>query len=445
MATFKEVLLKHNKREDKTYTVKIRVTHQRVSRYLDTPFKVVLNDFTKLSLKKGEDLKITNQKIKDDVEAIIKRYHNICNELGERITIMDCDQLVDHLVNYQDRSRGFQLDFFKYSNTVVDELNSSGKKGSAGCYAAMVSSLKTYTGREELSIFEITVKFLQDYVKWLDARAVEKKQPKGGRALSFYCTYIRAVYNKAMKSYNKPALGMLNIPYSPFDDPEFEFPEEPAPKKRNVSSEIIQEIASLPYVMPHQPGTCRFNLAKDVFILSFCLLGINTVDLYTCDTLKKGWLTYDRSKTKDRRKDNATISVMIQSEIKPLVEKYKDPTGQRAFNFYMLYSSFEIFNSAVNKGLKEIGKLDSIKKTDLQFYAARHSWATIALNKAGIDKYTVHMALDHVDKEMKVTDIYIENDFSIINNANRKVLDYLKMTIDSSPEPKFILKRYTTL
>jgi integrase len=445
MATFKAAIFKQRIKVDNTFDVKIRVSHIGIKRYVTTPFNVTLKDITPKSLDPKEELKFRNHQIEDDVNVIIKRYRKICNELGERINNMDVDQLVDHLVNYQDRSRGFQLDFFKYSNIVVDDLNSNGKKGSAGCYAAMVSSLKTYTGREELSIFEITVKFLQDYVKWLDARAVERKQPKGGRALSYYCTYIRAVYNKAMKSYNKPALGMLNIPYSPFDDPEFEFPEEPAPKKRNVSSEIIQEIASLPYIMPHQPGTCRFNLAKDVFMLSFCLLGINTVDLYTCDTLKKGWITYDRSKTKDRRKDNATISVLIQPEIKLLVEKYKDPTGQRVFNFYLLYTSFEIFNTAVNKGLKEIGTLDSIKKTDLQFYAARHSWATIALNKAGVDKYTVHMALDHVDKEMKVTDIYIENDFSIINNANRKVLDYLKMAIDPTPEPKFILKRYTTL
>lgn len=28
----------------------------------------------------------------------------------------------------------------------------------------------------------------------------------------------------------------------------------------------------------------------------------------------------------------------------------------------------------------------------------QHSWATIALNKVGIDKYTVHAALNHVDE-----------------------------------------------
>jgi hypothetical protein len=60
----------------------------------------------------------------------------------------------------------------------------------------------------------------------------------------------------------------------------------------------------------------------------------------------------------------------------------------------------------------------------LGFYAARHSWATIACSSVvGIDKATVHEALNHVDNEMKVTDIYIDRDWSVIWNANKKVLE----------------------
>lgn len=59
------------------------------------------------------------------------------------------------------------------------------------------------------------------------------------------------------------------------------------------------------------------------------------------------------------------------------------------------------------------------------FYTARHSWATIALNKVGIDKYIVHAALNHIDDSMKVTDIYIERDFVNENKANAKVVKYV--------------------
>lgn len=105
------------------------------------------------------------------------------------------------------------------------------------------------------------------------------------------------------------------------------------------------------------------------------------------------------------------------------MEKYKDYTGKKAFRFYQMYNTANNLNRAINVGLKEIDKL--LKVDNLEFYAARHSWATIALNKVGIDKYTVHSALNHVDEAMKVTDIYIERDFINENKANAKVVKYV--------------------
>ena len=88
-----------------------------------------------------------------------------------------------------------------------------------------------------------------------------------------------------------------------------------------------------------------------------------------------------------------------------------------------MYNTANNLNRAINVGLKEIDKL--LKVDNLELYAARHSWATIALNKVGIDKYTVHSALNHVDEAMKVTDIYIERDFISLKQANAKVVKYV--------------------
>lgn len=81
------------------------------------------------------------------------------------------------------------------------------------------------------------------------------------------------------------------------------------------------------------------------------------------------------------------------------------------------------FETLVNTGLKEIGKIVGIQ--NLQHYSARHSWATIAYNDCGIDKYTVHQALNHVDPTTAITDVYIKKDWSVIDRANRKVLDFV--------------------
>jgi len=65
----------------------------------------------------------------------------------------------------------------------------------------------------------------------------------------------------------------------------------------------------------------------------------------------------------------------------------------------------------------------------LEYYAARHSWATIARSKkVGIEKAVVHEALNHVDLIMKTTDIYTDRDWSVIWEANKKVLELFDWT-----------------
>ena len=161
---------------------------------------------------------------------------------------------------------------------------------------------------------------------------------------------------------------------------------------------------------------------------------MNSVDLYNCDELKDNMIKYFRTKTATRRDDKAEIHVEVNPFIKNLIEKYEDKTKQKVFRFSRMYADHLNFNSAINKGLKEIEKdinteLKQMGKDividDLEFYAARHSWATIARNDLEIDKYIVHEALNHVDGKMKITDIYIEKDFNMINEANRKVIDYV--------------------
>ena len=64
-------------------------------------------------------------------------------------------------------------------------------------------------------------------------------------------------------------------------------------------------------------------------------------------------------------------------------------------------------------------------KAPISTYYARHSWATIARNNCGVSKDDVHLALNHIDNDLKVTDLYIEKDWSMIDNANRKVIDFI--------------------
>lgn len=62
------------------------------------------------------------------------------------------------------------------------------------------------------------------------------------------------------------------------------------------------------------------NLGRDIGLLSFFLIGINTVDLYNCTGIQNGRLIYNRTKTKNRRQDKAKIDIRIEPEALALIE-----------------------------------------------------------------------------------------------------------------------------
>ena len=193
-------------------------------------------------------------------------------------------------------------------------------------------------------------------------------------------------------------------------------------EKRALSTEDIRRIFVLPYSdMKVKGKQCRRDLALDCFKLSFCLMGMNSADLYNATDYDGEYITYCRTKTKDRRNDHAKMVVRVHPMIKELVDKYKGE--ERVFNFHKRFSSMADFNRSINIGLKEIGKELGIE--NLQFYSARHSMATIAINDVRIDKWTVNEMLCHTDLSMKVTDLYIKKDFSPINEANFRLLEYM--------------------
>jgi len=398
-----------------------------MKRHIATTYFVTKDDLTK-------GFKIKNQSIIDELDRTIKKYRKACDVLGERVKDMDADQVLHYLESYNEKKGSFRLDFIAYGRDKIVEMQAKNRAGNAKTYNVMLNSLETYLGRDTLDISEINVSFLKRYVDWIESKPAPSKREKGERAVSLYLSNIRALHNMAKDEYNDEDNGIINIPLSPFA--KFKVPKSPVTRKRAVPIETIQAIAGLPYQVVSHQGMNLFNFARDMFLLSFGLVGMNTVDLYSCESLKAGRITYNRTKTKNRREDKAEISIKIEPEIIPLVEKYRDTTGKRVFRFYQNYNSPDTFGTAVNKGLKLIGAHETVKAVDLEFYASRHSWATIATNQAGVNKYTVHTALNHVTEEMKVTDIYIDKSYTLIDDANRKVLDLVKLNIGSVEEVK---------
>ena len=419
MLTIKAEIKRSELKVDGTYNVKIRFTLDRKVKRLSTNLFVTQQDLTK-SLKFKEDTSI-----KREIDRLILYYREQCLKLQLDQNHYSLDEIIEFLNREQEKQQ--TIDFIKFSREWIASTTIKG----APNYTTAINALVRFIGKEELDINLITLDFLEDFKSFLNKereirtkRLMQQgKRVPSNRSLSLYLISIKKLFNEAKKRYNKKDKNLILIPNSPFI--ELEIPKQEATRKRAISADIIKKVWKLPYkdMKKGYKATCRYNLAKDCFILSFCLMGMNSADLYNATEMKGNTITYNRTKTKDRRLDKAQMKVDIPKLAQPLIEKYKDKTGKRLFNFYQYYVDEKGFNKAINYGLKEIGRLLEID--DLEYYAARHSWATIALNKVGIDKYTVHAALNHVDETMRVTDIYIERDFVNENRANAKVVKYV--------------------
>ena len=419
MLTIKAEIKKSELKVDGTYNVKIRFTLDRKVKRLSTNLFITSKDLTK-SLKFKEDTSI-----KRAIDRLVLYYREQCFKLQLDQNHYSLDEIIEFLNGEQEKQQ--TIDFIKFSREWIASTTIKG----APNYTTAINALVRFIGKEELDINLITLDFLESFKAFLNKereirtkRLMQQgKRVPSNRSLSLYLISIKKLFNEAKKKYNKKEKNLILIPNSPFM--ELEIPKQEATRKRAISADIIKKLWKLPYkdMKKGYKSTCHYNLAKDCFILSFCLMGINSADLYNATEMEGYTIVYNRTKTKDRRLDKAQMKVDIPRLILPLVEKYKDKTGKRLFNFYQYYADEKDFNKAINYGLKEICTILEID--DLEYYAARHSWATIALNKVGIDKYIVHAALNHIDDAMKVTDIYIERDFVNENKANTKVAKYV--------------------
>ena len=128
------------------------------------------------------------------------------------------------------------------------------------------------------------------------------------------------------------------------------------------------------------------ELGQDVALISFCMCGLNAVDIFNAEKGQyvDGIFHYERRKTRNSRSDKGYFEVRVPEFLKPTFEKYlsKNVDSPWLFEFHERLSTSDSFCANVNIGIKQIWeKVDPNYKESL--YAFRHSWATIAQNECG--------------------------------------------------------------
>ncbi len=395
MDTFKLTIRKDRQREDKSYIVFVRYTHDRKTVYLPTSMVAEKKDLT-------SSFKIKNMLIIERGEDLIRAYREKLKTLMLEINDVPFEKIVDTL---KKKDNALGLEFVSYFKQWTEE--NADKKGLKN-YQTAVNALCKFVGRDKIFFGEISVKLMRNW---------ERSMMDKPRACSLYTSSVVKIFNDAREYFNDYENGIIKIKDTLHG---YKAKKQNVAEKRALTKQELLSIANL----PREQDESRYNLARDCFLMSFCLMGMNAIDLYNATDYDGKRIKYNRTKTKDRRSDKALMVVDVPDFIKPLMKRYAVGAKEGyVFNFSARYATPTDFNRSLSIGLKTVGERANVG--GLQFYAARHTMATTAVNDARIPIYIVNDMLSHIDERMRVTNLYIRKDFTLINEANGKLMDYV--------------------
>ena len=283
--------------------------------------------------------------------------------------------------------------------------------GTKEVYSYTISRMKAYDSQLSIRKFEdINLRWLEEFDKFLAKTSPSKN------ARNIHFRNIRAVFNYAIDNEVTA--------YYPFRRFKIR-PEET--RKRSLTVDELRKL----FIYPVEPYA---EIYRDLFKLTFMFIGINSIDLWRLKSITKdGRIEYKRAKT------GRLYSIKVEPEAMEIIEKYKGEKGLLCIA--ARWNNSRNFRHQMNTALQNIGavrKGKGGKKTDGSFpdistYWARHTWATVAF-EIGISKDVIAQALGHSDGH-DTTNIYIREDIRNVDDANRKVLDWVLYGKDWRKEP----------
>ena len=165
------------------------------------------------------------------------------------------------------------------------------------------------------------------------------------------------------------------------------------------------------------------NEYRDVFLLMLYLRGINVSDLaaLTEEDVVDGRVEYRRNKT------GQLYSIKVEPEAREILDRWK---GERhLLRCFDRYKDPHDFNRRMREGLKKMKRPDgTLIEKDCSSNWARHTWATMCA-ELDVPDPTISLGMGHRIAGHRTTAIYIKRDQRKVDEANRKVIDYIKGTV----------------
>jgi len=401
MPKFKPVIRTGDKKSDGTVNIKIRVTHNGQARYLPTDYSVPLEYFNQVTgqvvpgRKKGSITQVEADRINNKLTIRISEMINKCDRLPN-IRFKSIEVLMDEL-------RG-QLREHDLISLIDDRINQYRQLGNLNYLTTFQSTrtiLQEFAGKN-IPIQSVDYTFL----KRLEFHMKSRKTKLGRKEITGMSINSIGVHMRNIRTIYNLAITMGLVEYSMYPFRKYKILRETT-RHRTLTAQEIERIYTWEFTDD------LMSWARDMFMLSFFLIGINMKDLFYLTSIEDGRVNYTRSKGKRK------YSIKVYPEALTIFNRY--PGKKYLLSTMETYTDYRTASKRINIKLKDIAQLTGINKQMTTYYM-RHSWATIARSQ-GVSKDDISNALGHQRQSLEMTEIYIEENQDTVDKANRKVIN----------------------
>jgi len=370
------------------YPVKLRVTYDRRSKYMETGIELSKASYTKLSSKHiSKELIEAKEKL---LELEVK-----ANSIIKIVKPFNFPVFIEKF-----KQKTYDGTFIEtLYDEMINKLMAQGRVGTADNYQRSINSLQSFKGN--LRFEEINDTFLYRYEQWM----LDKN--RSITTVGIYCRCLRAIFNEAI--YRK----LISRDYYPFSKRNYQMPVG-----KNVKKAIgLGDISKIYYYQPKQDKGIEAK-GKAFWLFSYFANGMNMKDiaLLKFKNISDDFFSFERAKTiRSTRSNPRQVTVYINDDIKSIITKWSNwDKNKENYVFPILKPGLtpsqqrdriKDFTKDVNDGIKLITVETGIE-SHVTTYSARHSFSTV-LKRSGASLEFISEALGHSD--VKTTESYLDS------------------------------------
>ncbi|MDO3390078.1 site-specific integrase [Bacteroides sp. ET489] len=372
------------------HKIRIAIGHKQETRYLVTRFVID-------SPSQFRDGQIVDAPYASHINMKLRNLLNTYQEALDKINTNSytCSQIAEYLSNYREGT----CPFTDIANEYIGGMIKEGRKSTAQLYQKTTDYFLDSVGHDSM-LEGITPRTIKDFDLYL------KQRNFSPATRGTHMAHLKAIINYAIK-YRKVS----------YEAHPFEFYEKPDCSVRELDISV-DEVRLIRDAEVTEKSLC---MARDLFMLSYYLGGINLIDLMQINFKGKDTIEYIREKSKNTKKGDKKISFTIPDEAKPIIKKWMGKNGKLNFGYKLSYDNFRKY---VTKEIIRLADRIGIEK-HVVYYSARKSFVQHGF-ELGIPLETLEYCIGQSMKANRPIFNYVKIMRKHADEAIRKILDNLR-------------------